>query len=60
VERELRSFLQCGILANGVHCDDCRKDRVVPFSCYPQRETMKSSPLRTGYFMESSQGFNSR
>jgi PhnB protein len=57
VERELRSFLQCGILANGVHCDDCRKDRVVPFSCYPQRETMKSSPLRTGYFMESSQGF---
>jgi len=36
VERELRSFLECGILANGflrVHCDACRLDRVVPFSC---------------------------
>jgi len=36
VERELRSFLECGILANGflrVHCDACRQDRVVPFSC---------------------------
>ena len=36
VERELRSFLDCGILARGflpVHCDDCGKDRVVPFSC---------------------------
>jgi hypothetical protein len=46
VERELRSFLQCGILANGflrVHCNACGKDRVVPFSCYPQRETICSS-----------------
>ena len=36
VERELRSYLDCGILANGflrVHCDACRQDRVVPFSC---------------------------
>jgi len=36
VERELRSFLECGILARGflrVHCDDCGEDRVVPFSC---------------------------
>jgi hypothetical protein len=36
VERELRSFLECGILANGflrLHCDDCGKDRLVPFSC---------------------------
>jgi hypothetical protein len=36
VERELRSFLECGIFANGflrVHCDACRLDRVVPFSC---------------------------
>jgi hypothetical protein len=36
VERELRSFLDCGVLANGflrVHCDACGKDRVVPFSC---------------------------
>ena len=36
VERELRSFLDCGILARGflrVHCDACRLDRVVPYSC---------------------------
>ncbi len=36
VERELRAFLDCGILANGflrVHCDACRQDRIVPFSC---------------------------
>lgn len=36
VERELRAFLHCGILAHGfvrVHCDDCGLDRVVAFSC---------------------------
>lgn len=36
VERELRAFLECGVLANGflrVHCDACGKDRVIPFSC---------------------------
>ena len=36
VERELRAFLDCGVLARGflrVHCDACRLDRVVPFSC---------------------------
>ena len=36
VERELRAFLDCGILARGfvrVYCPACRKDRVVPFSC---------------------------
>ena len=36
VERELRAFLDCGILARGflrVHCDVCKLDRVVPFSC---------------------------
>jgi hypothetical protein len=36
VERELRSFLECGILAYGfvrVHCDACGLDRAVPFSC---------------------------
>lgn len=36
VERELQSFLDCGVLANGflrVHCDVCGKDRVVAFSC---------------------------
>src|SRR5439155_8218551 len=36
VERELRSFLECGVLAHGflrVHCDNCGEDRVVAFSC---------------------------
>src|SRR3990172_8151 len=36
VECELRSFLDCGVLARGflrVHCDDCGQDRVVAFSC---------------------------
>ena len=36
VEREFRSFLTCGIPAHGflrVRCDDCKLDRVVPFSC---------------------------
>jgi len=36
VERELRAFLDCGVLARGflrIHCDACRMDRLVPFSC---------------------------
>ena len=36
VERELRDFVGCGSLAHGflrVHCDACRKDRLVAFSC---------------------------
>jgi len=36
VERELRAYLRCGILAHGfvrVHCDECGLDRAVSFSC---------------------------
>jgi hypothetical protein len=36
VERELRAYLKCGILAHGflrLHCDGCGLDRLVPFSC---------------------------
>ena len=36
VERELRAFLDCGILARGlcrVHCTTCGKDDLVAFSC---------------------------
>jgi hypothetical protein len=36
VERELRGFLGCGVLAHGfvrVHCDGCGLDRLVAFSC---------------------------
>jgi Transposase zinc-binding domain len=35
-ERELRFFLDCGVLARGflrVHCDACGQDRLVPYSC---------------------------
>ncbi len=36
VERELRAFLSCGVLARGfcrLHCDACGKDELVAFSC---------------------------
>ena len=36
VEREFRTFLDCGILTHGflrVRCDECRCERLVPFSC---------------------------
>jgi hypothetical protein len=36
VEKELRAFLDCGVLARGfvrVHCDSCGMDRVVSYSC---------------------------
>ncbi len=36
VEREVRSYLECGVLAHGflrVHCDACGRDRLVGFSC---------------------------
>ena len=36
VTRELRAFMECGILAHGflrVRCPACREERLVPFSC---------------------------
>ena len=36
VEREIRVYLECGVLAHGflrVHCDACGHDRLVAFSC---------------------------
>jgi len=36
VEREFRSYLDCGIPARGflrIHCDECGLDRALPFSC---------------------------
>ncbi len=36
VEREIRAYLECGVLAHGFlrgHCDACGKDRLVAFSC---------------------------
>ena len=55
VERELRAFLDCGILARGflrVHCDVCRLDRVVPYSCkcrgYAELMNMRSTVTSAG------------
>ncbi len=45
VEKEFRSFLDCGVLARGflrIACNTCRLDRVVAFSCYPQGQTICS------------------
>ena len=39
VERELREFLTCGILARGFarfRCRGCDREILVAFSCYPQ------------------------
>jgi len=36
VERELRGYLECGVLAHGflrLHCDACGNDRLLAFSC---------------------------
>jgi hypothetical protein len=36
VEKELRAYLDCGVLARGfarVRCDACRDEHLVPFSC---------------------------
>jgi len=36
VEKEMRSYLKCGILAHGfirVQCEDCKKEGLVAFSC---------------------------
>jgi hypothetical protein len=36
VEREVRAFLACGILAHGfvrVRCDTCARERLVAFAC---------------------------
>ena len=51
VEREFREFLLCGVFEAGVarfQCEGCAREHLVPFSCYPQQDTMKSSGRRTG------------
>lgn len=49
VERELREFLSCGILASGFArfcCDGCGNEILVAFSCCLERDTMKSLASR--------------
>jgi hypothetical protein len=51
IERKLREFLDCGILAHGflrVHSDACGKDRLVAFSC-KGRQWVLSSPFALRY-----------
>ena len=46
VEREFREFLLCGVYEAGVarfRCEGCARAHLLPFSCYPQRETIYSS-----------------
>ena len=46
VEREFREFLTCGVFEHGAarfRCEGCGREHLVPFSCYPQRETICSS-----------------
>ncbi len=36
VEREIRAYLECGILTHGflrLHCGECQQGRLIPFSC---------------------------
>ncbi len=50
VERELRTYLECGVLAHGflrVHCDGCGHDRLVAFSCYLEWKTIRSRGRRS-------------
>ena len=45
VERDLRAFLDCGVLAHGflrLRCPQCNTSRVVPFSCCLQWEAISS------------------
>ena len=51
VEREFREFLLCGVFEAGVarfQCEGCAREHLLPFSCCPQQETMKSPGRRTG------------
>ncbi|MCI0557736.1 MAG: transposase zinc-binding domain-containing protein, partial [Nitrososphaera sp.] len=46
VKAEFDAFLECGILAHGflrLQCVDCAHEKLVAFSCCPQRETICSS-----------------
>jgi len=52
VEREFREFLLCGVYEAGVarfQCEGCEREHLVPFSCYPQRETICSCQFGVGW-----------
>ena len=45
VEREFREFFTCGVLEHGfarVRCDGCAYERLVPFSCCLELQTIWS------------------
>ena len=49
VERELRGYLECGIVEHGVErvrCDTCGNGRLVAFACYIElKTTFRMSPV---------------
>ena len=52
VEREFREFLLCGVFEAGVarfQCDGCAREHLLPFSCYPQWETICSCQFGVGW-----------
>ena len=52
VEREFREFLTCGVVEHGVarfRCEGCAREHLVPFSCYPESETICSFLLGAGW-----------
>ncbi len=52
VEQAFEDYLKCGRLEQGflrVRCESCHAEHLVAFSCYPQRETIKSPRPRVRY-----------
>jgi len=49
IRREFERYLACGRLSEGfsrIRCGSCGYDRLVAFSCYPERETIRSRARR--------------
>jgi len=45
VKREFEAYLRCGVVAHGfarVRCEGCTFERLVPFSCCPELNTIWS------------------
>jgi hypothetical protein len=46
VEREIRAYLECGVLAREflrVHCDGCGHDRLVDFHAKPEASALRAA-----------------
>jgi hypothetical protein len=50
IERDFRSYLECGILAHGfdrARCQDCGHERLIPFLSYRPCSAMERSASRS-------------